>query len=305
MHNVDLFQDDALEFLDLPHRRCDRTSSSLDSGEIEVGREFSNKDSFLAALKQHNIMNGVNYNVVKFKSDKFEAKCAVQDDHPKMDSDMLASLILPTLKADPKTSVTVLIANICSQLKYTSSYRKVWIAKQKALEKMHAALFSKRAASYKGQMQGGHVWYAKVLREINKAKARANTMHIVCHDRDNLWFRVTEFDRPNQGIIARQYRAHLRNKTCDCGVFDALRYPCTHVIAACQNLRLDPITYVDQVYKIEYMYNMWRHVFPPITDERKWPPVLLSPFKLLPDRELHRKPKGRPCSTRICNNMDT
>ncbi|KAK5802826.1 hypothetical protein PVK06_030451 [Gossypium arboreum] len=126
----------------------------------------------------------------------------------------------------------------------------------------------------------------------------------MCHNRDNLWFRVTEFDRPNQCIIGGQYRVHLRNRTCDCGVFNALCYPCTHVTAACQNLRLDPMTYVDQVYKIEYMYNVWRHVFPPIPDERKWPSVSLTPLKLLLDRELCRKPKGRPCSTRIRNNMD-
>ncbi|KAH1091452.1 hypothetical protein J1N35_018709 [Gossypium stocksii] len=171
MHNVDLSTNDALEFPDLPHRMRGHTSSSLDSG--------------------------------------------VSQDHPKMDSDMIASLILLMVKVDPKTSMSILIANICNQLRYTSSYRKAWIAKQKALEKIHsrwdasyneetyfrlAALFPKRAASYKGQIQGGHVWCRKVLQEINKAKARANTMHTVCHDRDNLWFRVTEFDRLNQGI---------------------------------------------------------------------------------------------------------
>ncbi|KAK5824575.1 hypothetical protein PVK06_019355 [Gossypium arboreum] len=76
-----------------------------------------------------------------------------------------------------------------------------------------------------------------------------------------------EFDKPNQGIIGGQYRVHLRNRTCDCEIFDALRYPCAHVIAACQNLCLDPMTYVNQVYKIEYMYYVYRHVFPPIPDE--------------------------------------
>ncbi|XP_017624984.1 uncharacterized protein LOC108468613 [Gossypium arboreum] len=167
-----------------------------------------------------------------------------------------------------------------------------------------AALFPKQAASYAGQMQGGNVWCAKVLQEINKAKAQANTMHTVCHDRDNLWFRVTEFGKPHQGITGGQYRVHLRNRTCDCGRFDALRYPCAHVIATCQNLRLDPMSYVDDVYKLEYMYNVWRHIFPPVPDERKWPSVSLAPFKLLPDKELRRKPKGRPCSTRIRNNMD-
>ncbi|KAK5825336.1 hypothetical protein PVK06_020159 [Gossypium arboreum] len=54
-----------------------------------------------------------------------------------MNSDMLATLILPTVKADPITSVPVLIANIRSQLRYTPSYRKAWIAKQKVLEKIH------------------------------------------------------------------------------------------------------------------------------------------------------------------------
>ncbi|KAK5776715.1 hypothetical protein PVK06_044677 [Gossypium arboreum] len=80
MHNVDLSQDNALEFPDVPYRRRDRISSSLDLGESEVGKEFSNKDSFLGAVKQHSIMNGVNYNMVKSKSDMFEAKCTVQDD---------------------------------------------------------------------------------------------------------------------------------------------------------------------------------------------------------------------------------
>ncbi|KAK5793488.1 hypothetical protein PVK06_034637 [Gossypium arboreum] len=81
-------------------------------------------------------------------------------------------------------------------------------------------------------------------------------------------------------------------RTCNCGAFDTLRYPCAHAFAAYQNLRLDPMRYVDEVYKIENMYNVWRHVFPSVPDERKWSSVSLSPFKLLLDRDLRRKPKG-------------
>ncbi|MFQ6637204.1 hypothetical protein Gotur_014005 [Gossypium turneri] len=119
-----------------------------------------------------------------------------------------------------------------------------------------AVLFPKRATSYAGQMQECYVWCSKVVQEINKVKALVNTMHTMCHDRDNLWFRVTEFDRPHQGVISGQYRVHLRNRTCNYGMFDALRYPCAHVIAACQNLCLDPMSYVDEVYKLENMYNI-------------------------------------------------
>ncbi|KAH1055549.1 hypothetical protein J1N35_033614 [Gossypium stocksii] len=37
--------------------------------------------------------------------------------------------------------------------------------------------------------------------------------------------------RLNEGIIGGQYRVHLRNRTCDYGSFDALRYPCAHLLA--------------------------------------------------------------------------
>lgn len=123
------------------------------------------------------------------------------------------------------------------------------------------------------------------MQEINKARARANSMHTVCHNCDNLWFHVTESNKPNQGITCGQYCVDLRNRTCDCGRFNALRYPCAHIIAACQNQCLDPISYVDEVYKLEYIYNLWRHVFLLVSDERKWPFISLTPFKLLSDKE--------------------
>ncbi|KAH1114428.1 hypothetical protein J1N35_007806 [Gossypium stocksii] len=187
---------------------------------------------------------------------------------PEGDSSMLASLILPMVKEDPRTSVSVLISHICSQLRlrrHVFPQPDICVISNRGsgilstIERQGSLWQRTHHLSYKGQIQGGHVWCRKVLQAINKSKARANTMYTVCHDRDNLWFRVIEFDTPNQGIIGGQYHVHLRNRTCDCGSFDALCYPCAHAIAACQNLCLDPMSYVDDVYKIEYMYNVWRH----------------------------------------------
>ncbi|KAH1129725.1 hypothetical protein J1N35_001103 [Gossypium stocksii] len=110
MHNVSISTDEVLEFPDVPHRMHDYTCSSLDLGELEVGKEFHNKDSLLG----------------------------VSQDHPKLDSGMIASLILSMLKADPRTFVSCIIASIHNQLRYMPSYHKAWIAKQKALEKMHS-----------------------------------------------------------------------------------------------------------------------------------------------------------------------
>ncbi|MFQ6653570.1 hypothetical protein Gotur_024901, partial [Gossypium turneri] len=132
MHNVDLSADDALEFPDLPHRLHDRTSSGVDFGELEAKCEVQDGTcswKIVASLRKRTGL----WEIKKYKSPH---TCAA--DHSKMDSAMLASLILPTIKADPKTLVPVIITNIRSQMGYTPSYRKAWIAKQKALEKMHS-----------------------------------------------------------------------------------------------------------------------------------------------------------------------
>ncbi|KAK5825286.1 hypothetical protein PVK06_020100 [Gossypium arboreum] len=59
-------------------------------------------------------------------------------DHPKLDSDMITSIILSMVKVDPRIAVSILIANIRSQFNYMPSYHKMWIAKYNALEKMHS-----------------------------------------------------------------------------------------------------------------------------------------------------------------------
>ncbi|XP_052477417.1 uncharacterized protein LOC128032742 [Gossypium raimondii] len=128
MHNVDLSADDALEFPNLPHRLHDHTSSVLDS--VQDG---TCSWKIYASLRK---MTGL-WEIKKYKG-PHTCAAGISQYRPKMDSAMLASLILPTLKVDPRTSVLVLIANIRNQMGYTPSYRKAWIAKQKALEKIHS-----------------------------------------------------------------------------------------------------------------------------------------------------------------------
>ncbi|KAK5775478.1 hypothetical protein PVK06_043373 [Gossypium arboreum] len=55
MQNVDLSVNDELEFTELPHRKPSHASSSLDSGDLEVGKEFSTKDGFLAVVNLYSI----------------------------------------------------------------------------------------------------------------------------------------------------------------------------------------------------------------------------------------------------------
>ncbi|KAK5784887.1 hypothetical protein PVK06_039426 [Gossypium arboreum] len=51
IHNVDLSTENVLEFAKLSHKQPGYESSSLDSGDFKVGKEFSSKDGFVATMK--------------------------------------------------------------------------------------------------------------------------------------------------------------------------------------------------------------------------------------------------------------
>ncbi|KAK5840132.1 hypothetical protein PVK06_009011 [Gossypium arboreum] len=104
--------------------------------------QYPNKDAFFTALKWYSFKNGLNYHVTKSRSEKFKGKCkcaarGVSQDHPRLDSDMISDIILPMVKGSPRILVSVLIAGICSQHDYTPSYYKAWVAKPKAMDKLH------------------------------------------------------------------------------------------------------------------------------------------------------------------------
>ncbi|KAH1108397.1 hypothetical protein J1N35_012165 [Gossypium stocksii] len=115
-------------------------------------------------------------------------------------------------------------------------------------------------------------------------------MHPVCYAHKDLLFQVTKFDRSDQGIVGGAFRVHLRQRTCDCERFNALHFPCAHTIVTCSNQCLNHMSFVDKVYRVKHMYNVWRNVFPLVPNERMWPSVSSAPFKMLPDRLLRRQP---------------
>ncbi|MBA0608989.1 hypothetical protein Godav_021130 [Gossypium davidsonii] len=91
MTNIDLSTEGGLEFSQLPHRTPGH--------------------------------NGVKYYVMKSHSEKFERKYAMKNgrckwkimDHPRLDSDTIAGIILLMVKASPQIEILVLITDICSQ----------------------------------------------------------------------------------------------------------------------------------------------------------------------------------------------
>ena len=141
--------------------------------ELCVGMQFATKEAVVSAIKHYNIKNSVDYRVVESSPIKYHGQCImygagcnwsirarllkktqvweirkyngphtcasgrISQDHMKLDSNMICSCILSLVQANPAISVSVLVAEIRNRYGYMTSYRKAWIAKQKAIVRLY------------------------------------------------------------------------------------------------------------------------------------------------------------------------
>ena len=67
------------------------------------------------------------------------------------------------------------------------------------------------------------------------------------------------------------YRVRLTDCWCDCGYFQALHYLCRHVLTACAYTQLDWGSFVDDVYCMHTIFNVYRMKFSAIANANYWP----------------------------------
>ncbi|RYR59273.1 hypothetical protein Ahy_A05g025129 [Arachis hypogaea] len=130
-------------------------------GEFVVGMEFSSRKTVIKAMKEYILRRSVDYRVYESEPLTFYAKCTqygsgcdwlirvirryngshtctratISQNHSKLDSNTITEAIKPLIEADPSLKVKSVIAKVQSKFNYTVSYRKVWLAKQKSVEK--------------------------------------------------------------------------------------------------------------------------------------------------------------------------
>ncbi|XP_016172830.1 uncharacterized protein LOC107615243 [Arachis ipaensis] len=107
---------------------------------------------------------------------------------------------------------------------------------------------------------------------------------------------------PTGSFSLGSYRVSLGSQTCDCGYFQALHYPCPHVLACCAYSRITWQPYVHQVYRLCSVSSVYQMGFSPPIPEGFWPPY--AGPTVIPDPNKRRARDGRPRSTRIRTNMD-
>jgi len=129
---------------------------------------FPNKEATLVVIKQYHIAEGFKFVVVESKTDRYVAQstnynngcqwrlrasfskihdtweikrieaphtCLSNtffDDHINLDSNQIATVVVNSIKANSSIHVKSLIAEIKSRYGYSVTYKKAWMAKQKA-----------------------------------------------------------------------------------------------------------------------------------------------------------------------------
>ncbi|RYR01519.1 hypothetical protein Ahy_B06g080397 [Arachis hypogaea] len=145
-------------------------------GEFAVGMEFSSREAVIKAIKEYTIRRSVDYRVYESEPLTFYAKCTQYGsgcdwlirDHAKLDSITIAEAIKPLVEADPSLKVKSVIAEVQSKFNYTVSYRKAWLAKQRAVEK----IFGGWEASYEALP----IWFQAMCHKEPSAVVHFETM---------------------------------------------------------------------------------------------------------------------------------
>ncbi|RYQ83984.1 hypothetical protein Ahy_B10g102875 [Arachis hypogaea] len=173
-------------------------------GEFMVGMEFSSREAVIKAMKDYTIRRGVDYRVFESEPTTFYAKCtqygagcdwlirvtkmqkkyywkirryngsqtctrsSISQDHSKLDSKTVAEEIKPLVEVDPSIKVKSVIAEVQSKFNYTISYRKAWLAKQKAVE----SIFGGWEASYEALP----IWFEAMCHKEPSAVVHFETM---------------------------------------------------------------------------------------------------------------------------------
>ncbi|KAL4315974.1 hypothetical protein AHAS_Ahas15G0238700 [Arachis hypogaea] len=86
-----------------------------------------------------------------------------------------------------------------------------------------------------------------LVKAIEKNLQASRNIRVGLYDRGNSEFVVDEITSTGGRIALSNCRVLLSAWTCDYGYFQALHYPCRHVLATCLYCRLDWRTYVDDM----------------------------------------------------------
>ncbi|PPE00050.1 hypothetical protein GOBAR_DD02942 [Gossypium barbadense] len=231
----------------------------------------------------------------------------MSQDHRKLDAKIICNYIIPLVKESPTIQVSVLIADMQARFKLRVRTEKIQAEMTTNLvEAVNSVLRRTRHLPIYVVFSATFYRLATLMPKMGLKQAKqieAGHVYIEVVQKAMATFRVQEYIGRYLGLPPRSYAVDLRNRRCECGIFQTLRYPCAHVHAACVRANLNVEQFIDEIYTLQHALRLWGNEFPVMSDVSNWkvpPPA----FEMVPGRSLRRHPKGRPQSSRIRNDMD-
>jgi len=162
--------------------------------------------------------------------------------------------------------------------------------------------FTKRGRQITAMLSAGHVYSEYATNFLQDADSKSNTHHVLEFDRNTTRFRVEEMVNPREVRPVGKFVVRLDERWCDCGKFQKLHLPCSHVIAACKHAHHDFSMYISPHYRLDVIVKVYDNLFGELRHEEYWPPY--QGPQVWPHHATKRTEKGRPKSSRIRIEMD-
>ncbi|KAK4254710.1 hypothetical protein QN277_010052 [Acacia crassicarpa] len=150
-------------------------------------------------------------------------------------------------------------------------------------------------------ISAGRIVSKKVEEELQRMDQLTVTYRVRLYDRDLQLYEVEDAYNQSTHVAGDIMTVDLINRKCQCGRFSSRRFPCSHVLAVCKMENLNHFDYVDPVFTIRYISQVYAAHWYPIGNE-----MLIQQEQgptVIPNKTLART-RGRPKSTRIQNEMD-
>ncbi|KAL3529567.1 hypothetical protein ACH5RR_008889 [Cinchona calisaya] len=92
------------------------------------------------------------------------------------------------------------------------------------------------------------------------------------------------------------YIVDIKERTCNCKVWNLTGIPCKHAVAILINKKADLESYCDYSLTKDFYFKVYNEVIHPILDVEFWPPMEVNPSKVLPP--VLRRKASRPKKAR-------
>nr|KYP62085.1 hypothetical protein KK1_016608 [Cajanus cajan] len=157
--------------------------------------------------------------------------------------------------------------------------------------------FVQRGREVDAMINAGHVYSEIASKTIQDAQSKANTHRVITFERSSTRFLVEETQHPGEVRPAGRFTVRLDEMWCDCGKFQKVHIPCSHVLASCLHAHHNYQIYISPIYTLQQVAKVYEGQFGELRHEDYWP-TYTGPT-MWPNLKLKSTSKGRPKSSRI------